>query len=302
VGYEYGDAQNSAVRTFLYQFSKQFNLFNPEFRKLTTDFFENKCPYTGVDITKYGVMDHIIPFNRERCGLHVYGNILIVAKEANQQKRDMNLEEYLKDYPDRIRKINEFMNRSGFLDIHNKFHQKLKSHCESLYIKIRETIESELKMFKNIASGKPESIITDDNEIIPILQNLTTDKDTQNDANNTITIKEIVFSLRRNTTENQSIQDFVKETFEKMFNNGIIPLDELHNLYNKDYCSKIFKISYPLVVDDIEKTTDKKGHPRYWKKVKIGGHYLCSQWQKSNFSKYDKFLTDYIMKIAKLNY
>lgn len=104
MGYEFGDAQNSAVRTYLYQFSKKFKFFDKNYKKLTLEYFDNKCPYTGVDISKYGVMDHVIHFNKEYCGLHVYGNILIVAKDANAQKHGLPLEEYLKDSPERIKK------------------------------------------------------------------------------------------------------------------------------------------------------------------------------------------------------
>jgi 5-methylcytosine-specific restriction endonuclease McrA len=116
MGNEYGDAQNIAVRVFLNQFSKKFNtFFDDEYKQKTLKYFNYQCPYSGEDISDGNfVMDHIVPFNRECCGLHVYGNILLVTKEANKNKHHHSLEKFLKNEPERLEKIKRFMEESGF--------------------------------------------------------------------------------------------------------------------------------------------------------------------------------------------
>ena len=64
MGYEYGDAQNIAVRCFFNQFSKQFKYFDNFYRQKTLEYFDNRCPYTGIKLTyNNSERDHIIPFN-----------------------------------------------------------------------------------------------------------------------------------------------------------------------------------------------------------------------------------------------
>jgi hypothetical protein len=116
---------------------------------------------------------------------------------------------------------------------------------------------------------------------------------------NEILIRDVEFNLRKNIS--QSIQNFIKETLKKMFNNGLIPSNELQKLYDKQYCKETFHIEYPLIVDDESKTFDNSGRSRYWRTYKIGGHYVCSEWWKQFFPLYEHAWTNYIEYIAKLN-
>lgn len=152
MGNEYGDAQNIAVRVFLNQFSKKFDtFFSDEYKQKTLKYFDYKCPYSGEDISAGNfVMDHIVPFNRECCGLHVYGNILLVTKEANKNKHHRSLEEFLKKEPEKLEKIKRFMEESGFSEIYKIYNKQLCLNCESLYKKIRKVIETDFEDFINI--------------------------------------------------------------------------------------------------------------------------------------------------------
>ena len=168
MGYEYGDAQNIAVRCFLNQFSKQFKYFDNYYRQKTIEYFDNKCPYTGIELT-YGnsERDHVIPFNKEFCGLHVYGNILIVSKEANSQKGSKSLEEYLYGDQEKLEKIKQFIKESGYNEIHDKYNHDLKIACNKLYKDIGMVIKNSCQNFKcdnlthytNVAHGIQSDII-----------------------------------------------------------------------------------------------------------------------------------------------
>ncbi|MCL2520081.1 MAG: HNH endonuclease [Spirochaetaceae bacterium] len=93
--YAYGDASNTATRVFLSEFSKQFNTFFGVRHKIETlKYFDYQCPYSGesIDGSNY-IEDHIIPFNKGDCGLHLYGNVLLVTAEANKAKHSKPLAE-----------------------------------------------------------------------------------------------------------------------------------------------------------------------------------------------------------------
>ena len=165
MGYEYGDAQNIAVRCFLNQFSKNFQYFDEYYKNKTLEYFDYKCPYTDVELTSANmVKDHVIPFNKKSCGLHVFGNVLIVDKKANSDKSSKSLEEYLKNYPERLQKIKKFIKVTGYKEIHEKYQQYLCETCNELYDEIGDTIKNQcdcfqVKHLKN-AQRKPKTFIS----------------------------------------------------------------------------------------------------------------------------------------------
>lgn len=99
--------------------------------------------------------------------------------------------------------------------------------------------------------------------------------------------------------ENQSFQDFVKETLANMFEKNMLDDDEIARLQDKDYCKATFGIEYPLLIIDEEKIRDKKGHLRYWKGVKFnnGRFYACKEWWQDKFEEYEKRMAEWIRKI-----
>ncbi len=165
MGYEYGDAQNIAVRCFLNQFSKNFQYFDEYYKNKTLEYFDYKCPYTDVKLIPANmVRDHVIPFNKKSCGLHVFGNVLIVDKKANSDKSSKSLEEYLKNYPERLQKIKKFIKVTGYLEIHEKYQQYLRETCNELYDEIGDTIKNQcdcfqVKHLKN-TQRKPKTVIS----------------------------------------------------------------------------------------------------------------------------------------------
>jgi hypothetical protein len=148
MAYEYGDAQNIAVRCFLYQFSKNFEFYeDKKYKEKVLKYFNYRCPYTGELLNQNNmVKDHIIPMNKESCGLHVFGNILYVTKEANSQKSDKTLEEYVAD-PERLAIIQKFVLESGYQKIKDKYTESLQKTCQNLYQEIGTTIKEKYKTF-----------------------------------------------------------------------------------------------------------------------------------------------------------
>ena len=165
MGYEYGDAQNIAVRCFLNQFSKNFQYFDEYYKNQTLEYFDYKCPYTGVELTSSNmVKDHVIPFNKKSCGLHVFGNVLIVDKKANSDKSSKSIEEYLKNYPERLQKKKKFIKVTGYLEIHEKYQQYLCESCNKLYDEIYNIVNDDSKIMDYALNNSKYKEILDLND------------------------------------------------------------------------------------------------------------------------------------------
>lgn len=102
-GIEFGDVSNSAVRNILNEISKQvYGKITKEDIVSILEYFDWKCPYTGRDLRddiEQGInsyeTDHIVPQNRDGCGLNIKGNLIIVDKKANSKKSKRTVEEFL---------------------------------------------------------------------------------------------------------------------------------------------------------------------------------------------------------------
>ena len=101
-GVAFGDTSNSAVRNILTEISKELygRITNDKMHE-TMEFFEWKCPYTGADmhvLIEKGdyATDHIYPQNQDWCGLNVQGNLVLVDKRANNAKKGLDVETFLR--------------------------------------------------------------------------------------------------------------------------------------------------------------------------------------------------------------
>ena len=96
-----GDVANLFVRCMLSDISDMLGGFSEEELKKTVEYFDYKCPYTGQDIsvefhTDKWVLDHLIPHNRESCGLNLYGNIIVTTREINSKKAAKSFEDFIR--------------------------------------------------------------------------------------------------------------------------------------------------------------------------------------------------------------
>lgn len=138
---ETADVANIAVRNILTMLS----IYKGEITAIEMDetnkFFNYTCPYTGKDISKAianrlsGIpdssiaIDHIVPQNRDFCGLNIYGNLVWTDSAANSRKGGKNYKQFLltdrtiaststpAEIQARIDKIEAFQRYSGYASL-----------------------------------------------------------------------------------------------------------------------------------------------------------------------------------------
>lgn len=132
------DVANISVRNILTMLSIYKGEITSAEMDATNKFFNYKCPYTGRDLTTAinnrlsGIpdssiaIDHIVPQNKEYCGLNVYGNLVWVDSKANGRKGKKDYKEFLLtdtviastatpvEIQNRIDKIEAFQLASGY--------------------------------------------------------------------------------------------------------------------------------------------------------------------------------------------
>lgn len=103
-GVAYGDTSNSSIRNILTELSRSLygGITEQEMRDTVEIDFAWECPYTGRNLKKSYedadgtyASDHIYPQNREWCGLNVKGNLILVDKEANNEKKGMDIDTFM---------------------------------------------------------------------------------------------------------------------------------------------------------------------------------------------------------------
>ncbi len=119
-----GDVANSSVGKFLREIGNNYSdKIDETYLQETLEFFKYKCPYTGKDLRKLTkdqiVIDHIVPINKDYCGLNVRGNLVLVDKIANNNKGGKSIEEYfnkydVKDSKQKLVKIKQFQKKYNY--------------------------------------------------------------------------------------------------------------------------------------------------------------------------------------------
>ena len=145
------DVSNLFIRCLLCDISLSFGVFSDEQQRQTLEYFDYKCPYTGEDIREaFGQgkcdLDHIIGHNRQDCGLHVYGNLVLTKKGTNASKSSMDFERFIRtktngtdaEKQERIDKIKRFMDESGYARIHQSCVETIQAFAQEEYDKIVE--------------------------------------------------------------------------------------------------------------------------------------------------------------------
>lgn len=105
MGYRFGDSGNMAVRVFLREMGalhdKQI-LGRPanwlETRSLKSEvpaYRDNKCAYCQTLLGEKFDLDHVVPINQQRSGLHCISNVVPVCAPCNSDKKSKPLDDFL---------------------------------------------------------------------------------------------------------------------------------------------------------------------------------------------------------------
>lgn len=273
-GIAYGDVSNISIRNILTVISRQmFNKITDKYFEDMRKYFNNKCPYTGKDLDdleKNGLLatDHIVPQNREYCGLNVEGNLILVDKNANQLKGNKSLEVFLiienklnldsKTKQERYDKIIAFQKKYNYDS--EKIRNTISQILNRIYSNIRETQVKYVEEISKTLAGIG-------------FANLST--------------KEFIPDSER------KIGSIVKNEFTEILVNGLVPATEIINLCNPEYTNKTFGISsFPVLS---KSKIEAKGSRTYAKPIVIRGeeYYLCNDWHEKSRSKLIEYINKY---------
>ncbi|AEF85623.1 hypothetical protein TREPR_1890 [Treponema primitia ZAS-2] len=143
------DVANAFIRCLLSNISENYGGFSDEDEEKTKTKFENKCIYSGKDLVDGNYSwDHLIPINKTKCGLHLFGNVVPVLKEYNSKKSGKSYIEFINKHdlfqdlePDEkvklIKKIEDFQFKSGY-SAKVEVIGNLQEMCKEEYNKITE--------------------------------------------------------------------------------------------------------------------------------------------------------------------
>lgn len=159
-----GDAANIFIRCMLSDISDMLGGCSAEEIDQTVRYFDYKCPYTGQNIrTEYEEnrwsLDHLMPHNRESCGLNLYGNIIATTDTVHIKKGAKDFKDFIKNDTDgsdeekaqRIKKIEQFQQESGYFQkIKNT--DEIKALCKEQYDFIQEQLKNLKSEYMNLLS------------------------------------------------------------------------------------------------------------------------------------------------------
>ncbi len=112
-----GNAQNLLIRNILSNLGEES--FTEQDWEETKKFFEYKCAYCG-ETDKKLIMEHAIPINKVKLGEHKLGNLVPSCHACNQQKAAQRYDEFLENRPDKLQKIEEYMQYREYTPLHLK--------------------------------------------------------------------------------------------------------------------------------------------------------------------------------------
>ena len=274
-GVAFGDVSNNAVRNILTEVSKRlFEKIDDKYMEDMRNFFDNKCPYTGEDLSeleknKNIATDHIVPQNQEYCGLNVPGNLILVDKEANGKKSGLSIEEFMLG-------DNEYMNKFSY-DVRKARYDKIMDFQKKYGYnpeKIKEKVSPLLANIYFEVRAKQIQYIDEIDSVIRSITNINIDY---------IFIPEV----------NRKIGDIVRHEFFDILENGQVSKNEVLKLQDLTYSKSIFGLSFPVLSKNKIFTTDGKCRS-YSSPIIIFGeeYYVCNDWHNKSMDK----LVDYINK------
>lgn len=100
-----GNSQNLFIRNILSNLGEES--FSTSDWQETLNYFNHCCAYCSKEKTL--IMEHAIPINKSKLGEHKLGNLIPSCKECNNLKHNESYDIFLKNEPDKLRKIQKYM-------------------------------------------------------------------------------------------------------------------------------------------------------------------------------------------------
>ena len=159
-----GDAANIFVRCILSDISDMLGGCSADKIEQTIQYVDYQCPYTGQDLYTIAereklAFDHLIPHDKESCGLNLYGNIIATTDTVYIKKGAKDFKDFIKNDTDgsdeekaeRIKKIEQFQQESGYFQkIKNT--DEIKALCKKQYDFIQEQLKDLKSEYMNLLS------------------------------------------------------------------------------------------------------------------------------------------------------
>lgn len=137
-----GDAANAFIRVLLSEAGRLAGGLTDSEWECTLAYFDHCCAYTGEPLTKENTQqEHAIPINQDSCGLHLYGNVVPATQGANRSKGNKHYKEFLKDYPHRLHRIEQFMEDTRYHERTKPF-DDIRLFCQAQYKLITSLCEA----------------------------------------------------------------------------------------------------------------------------------------------------------------
>lgn len=194
--------------------------------------------------------------------------------------------------------LNKYRENGEWFNITQKELDLIKANCEAMGGKV--VTDEVVDEIENETEVESEDEIEDDIDTEFETEDENEEDDIDYGRDESINIKGINIPLHRKV--NEKTQDFVIRLLHLLFNNKLIPEDEIQNMLNKKYSVKTFGIAFPILQNDKTKIKDRKKHTRYWTKEIFGNkYYACSQWWKEKNNIYGPKLLKWIKRIEELN-
>lgn len=282
-GMKIGDAANIAVRNILTSISEAMDTkITEDGMREALDFFDWRCPYTGRYLgkdpkSKGAVLDHIVPQNKDECGLNVKGNLIYVDRVANLAKAGKKLEDFLMNNDtvdglkgvskairlERLEKIREFqrINQYNPIEIKNRLSKYMLSCYSAVQEAQREFAKSAICQLKNA---------------IPELFSETCLSKLSREDSNQLSVKV------PDDSKSQKSGTIVKEQLIPLLETGGASIEEIDDFLTIDGSKRAFGLSgFALLSEKVNEDT----HCRYYKTpIVIRGkqYFICSQWYERN--------------------
>ena len=152
-------AANSFIRSLLSEISDSLGHWTDDDEEETNKFFKGRDPYTGEPLGEKTEWDHIIPQNKDECGLNVYGNLVQTNSKTNSKKSSKDYKTFIDEdkkatpteKQERIDQIDEFREISGYKKIHDDYFDQIKEFTQKKYDEIvNMVIESAKELAKKL--------------------------------------------------------------------------------------------------------------------------------------------------------